>query len=374
MTIDLLNLKQLEEILNQNDGRYIVIENDQPKLVILDAKKYSNLAASGTKSKVLVTGGAGYIGSIASRLLAKSGFDVLVLDNLSSGHSESVASNLIVGDLSDQALLDRIFEEHQIEAVVHFAGFIRVDESVKFPEKYFQNNVACGLNLLNSMVKHGVKRIVYSSSAAVYGNPEYTPIDENHPCNPVNPYGESKLVFEKILKWYHDSHGVSSVSFRYFNAAGAAPEFNLGEAHPVETHLIPKILDVACKKEEALRVFGSDYPTFDGTAVRDYVHVLDIAEAHVLGLKKLQQDNGVFVYNIGSSKGYSILEVVDAVMEATRKMIMIDKQDRRAGDPAVLVANNEKIRKELGLKLEHSDLPNIIKTAWEWHKQLNNKA
>lgn len=369
--IDLLNLKQLEELLNQNDGRYLVIENDQPKLVILDAVKYPQPIPG--KGKVLVTGGAGYIGSITVRMLIQAGFDVLVFDNLSSGHAENVKSNLIIGELADTPLLDRIFEEHKIEAVVHFAGFIRVDESVSHPDKYFQNNVANGLNLLNAMVKHGVKNIVYSSSAAVYGDPQYTPIDEDHPKQPVNPYGESKLMFEKILSCYHKSHSVSSVSFRYFNAAGALPESGLGENHPVETHLIPKILDVAARRQDSLKVFGSDYATPDGTAIRDYVHVADIAQAHVLGLQKLQKEPGVFVYNVGSSKGFSILQVIDAVMETTGKMIMIEKMPRRAGDPPILVADNKKVKEELGLELKNSDLANIIATAWEWHQKLKPK-
>lgn len=368
---NVINTQQLEELLKQNGGKYLVFENDKPKLVILDVARYPNYEAG--PGKILVTGGAGYIGSVTARVLEQKGYDILVLDNLSSGHAENVPKGLIQGDLADQGLLDRIFTEHKIDAVVHFAGFIRVDESVKLPEKYFQNNVINGLNLLNAMIKHGVKKIVYSSSAAVYGNPVKTPILENHATIPVNPYGESKLMFEKILNWYQGCHGLSSVSFRYFNAAGAVPEWGLGENHPVETHLIPKVLDVACKREEVLKVFGSDYPTPDGTAVRDYVHVLDIAEAHALGLKKLESESGSFVYNIGSGRGYSILELVDVVMDVTRKMVMIEKMPKREGDPAVLVAENKKIKEELSLELTHSDLKNIIKTAWEWHLKLLGK-
>ena len=339
-------------------------------------KQPQQLAFSESKntgmSKILVTGGAGYIGSHTVQALQKNGYEVVVLDNLSSGHMENVSCPLIVGDLNDTNLLDKIFQTHNIEAVVHFAGSIIVSESVTNPEKYFQNNTICSINLANAMVRHGVKKIIFSSTAAVYGNPHYMPIDEDHPKLPTNPYGETKLSFEKVLKWYFASHGISSVSLRYFNAAGASLDCSIGEAHPLETHLIPKILNVAARIEPAVKIFGTDYETFDGTAIRDYIHVVDLAQAHILALNKIEKEPGHFSYNVGTGNGFSNKQVVDAVVEVTQRMIPIECTDRRAGDPPSLVADATLIRNELGFEPQHSDLKTIIQTAWNWHKKMFN--
>lgn len=365
----------LEELLVQHNGQLLVFEDGKPKFVVLDPAKPANSAMPGQESsnvRILVTGGAGYIGSQTVAELLKQGYDVLVLDNLSTGNASSVPCQLIVGDLSDTALLDKIFSENNIEAVLHFAGSIVVEESVVFPEKYFQNNVVNSLNLLNSMVKHGVKKFIFSSSAAVYGEPQHIPIDEDHPKHPTNPYGETKLLFEKILSWYQSTHGVSSVRLRYFNAAGASLDGTLGENRPFVTHLISKILRVAARQEEALKIYGNDYPTLDGTAVRDYIHVADLAEAHVLALFKLKQDEGSFVYNVGTGRGFSVAQMVNVVVEITGKMVTIEQAPRRPGDPAELIADCTKIHKELGFAAQHSDLETIITTAWNWHKKVHN--
>ncbi|OGE81202.1 MAG: UDP-glucose 4-epimerase GalE [Candidatus Doudnabacteria bacterium RIFCSPHIGHO2_12_FULL_48_11] len=324
------------------------------------------------KKKILVTGGAGYIGSQTVRELQKAGFDVLVLDNLSTGSADSVNCQLIVGDLADAVLLDKIFAQHNIGAVVHFAGSIIVEESVLYPEKYFQNNVVNGLNLLNVMVRHGVKKIIFSSSAAVYGEPERLPISETSILRPTNPYGETKLMFEKILGWYGSAHELSSVSLRYFNACGASLDGTLGEKRPFVTHLIPKILRVAARQDEMLKIYGSDYNTPDGTAVRDYIHVVDLAAAHVLALKKLDEDSGCFTYNVGTGVGYSVKQMVDAVMEVTGKMVMIEYSNRRPGDPAQLMADVAKIKQDLNFSAQYSDLNTIVSTAWNWHKVCYN--
>lgn len=365
--------QELEDLLKEHNGEFLVFDNERPRLVILDPQKYDSLGINdaGT-SKILVTGGAGYIGSHVVQALQKAGYNVLVLDDLSTGSADTVTSKLVVGSLSNTDLLKQVFSQNKIDAVMHFAGSIIVEESVLNPSKYFQNNVANSLNLLNCMVQFGVKKFVYSSSAAVYGNPQKVPIKEESPCYPTNPYGETKLIFEKILKWYGQAHDISAVTLRYFNAAGADPEGRLGENHPIETHLIPKILKVASQQEEVLKIFGSDYPTQDGTAVRDYIHVTDLASAHILALNKLHEESGSFVYNVGTGQGRSVKEVVDAVMEVTGKMIMIEHSPRRPGDPAVLVADAAKIRDELGFQASYSDLSTIIATAWNWHKKLYN--
>jgi UDP-glucose 4-epimerase len=319
--------------------------------------------------KILVSGGAGYIGSHTVKLLTEQGFDVIVFDNLSSGHAGSISTPLIVGDLSDKALLNRIFSEYQFDAVVHFAGSLIVEESMLLPGKYFENNITNGLNLLNAMAANGVSKLVFSSSAAVYGEPHYQPIDENHPKMPLNPYGETKLMFEKILKWYSVAHDLSSVSLRYFNAAGASLDASLGEDKQNVTHLVPRVLRVAARQQEVLGIYGNDYDTTDGTCVRDYIHVLDLAEAHALALRKLGNDNGNFAYNVASGVGHSVSEVVSVSMEITGKMIPIEYEPRRPGDPASLVADATKIQTELGFIAKHSDLRTIISTAWAWHQK-----
>jgi UDP-glucose 4-epimerase len=249
-----------------------------------------------------------------------------------------------------------------------------VDESVREPEKYFRNNVVSSINLANAMIRHGVKKLVYSSSAAVYGNPTRIPIKEEDECVPTNPYGETKLLVEKIIGNYHQVHNLSAVALRYFNAAGASLDGSTGENHPVETHLIPKILDVVIRKDQSFKVFGNDYPTRDGTAVRDYVHVLDLAAVHAVALDKVQSTPGLYAYNVGTGRGYSIMQVIQEVLEVTRRMVICDPHPRREGDPAILVADPTKLKQELGYELKYSDLNTIVKTAWEWHKKLNAGA
>ncbi len=364
-----MDFTELSKLLRENNGRYVVFDNGRPDLVVFDAKKYNHLVAKQSSSKkILVTGGAGYIGSHTVADLLDHEHEVIVLDNLSSGDLSRVPCPVIIGDLSDPVLLDKIFEQHDIDAVIHFAGSIIVEESVLNPSKYFSNNVSGSINLFNAMIKHGVKKLVFSSSAAVYGNPRYIPINEDHNCQPTSPYGESKLMIEKVLSFYHNAHDLSSVVFRYFNAAGGSPEAKLGEAHPIETHLIPRILRVANKQEEVLQVYGYDYPTPDGTAVRDYIHVKDLARAHVLALEKINSESGNFVYNVGTGKGYSVAQIVDTVIELTGKMVTIQKSERRPGDPPILVADNKKIKAELGFEPQHSSLETIISSAWDWHK------
>lgn len=321
-------------------------------------------------AKILVTGGAGYIGSHTVRLLQNQGLDLLVLDNLSTGHASRVNCPLVVGDLSDKNVLEKILKEYEIEAVIHFAASIIVEESVLFPNKYFENNVANGLNLLDAMVSAGVDKIIFSSSAAVYGEPHYVPVDEEHPKKPLNPYGETKWIFEKILRWYAQAYGLSSVSLRYFNAAGASLDSSLGEDAPVVTHLISKVLRVVSRQEEVLKIFGSDYPTPDGTCLRDYIHVEDLAQAHWLALEKIKSDPGLYYYNVGTGAGRSVNEVVNMAIEITKKMIPIEYAPRRPGDPAVLVADPNKIRNELGFEAKYSDLETIISTSWAWHQKL----
>ncbi|MGE5298115.1 MAG: UDP-glucose 4-epimerase GalE [Acidobacteriaceae bacterium] len=361
-------LSDVEQLMKQNGGKYLLFEHGRPKMVVLDPGKYKQfLVTDPGKEKILVTGGAGYIGSHTVFELIERGHDVVVLDNLSSGYLRNVPCPLIVGDVADPLVLDHLFEEHKISAVIHFAGSIIVEESVLNPEKYFDNNLLASINLIKAMIRHGVKKIVYSSSAAVYGDPKYVPIDENHDCHPVNPYGETKLMFEKVLKWQEQAVGLSSVIFRYFNAAGACPEKNLGEAHPVETHLIPRLLKVANREEESVKVFGTDYPTLDGTAVRDFIHVKDLAAAHALAVDKLEAESGCFTYNLGTGVGHTVSQVVDAAMEATNKMIPIVTAQRRPGDPPILVADPKKARAELGFEPKYSTLAEIIKDAWAWH-------
>ncbi len=320
--------------------------------------------------KILVTGGAGYIGSHTVRLLQEQGHDVLVLDNLSTGHAAAVKAQLIVGEVGDKALLNKLFSEYEIDAVIHFAASLIVEESMIMPGKYFENNVVNGLNLLNAAAAHGVTKFIFSSTAAVYGQPHSVPISEEDPKLPLNPYGESKLMFEKILKWFYQAHGISSISLRYFNASGAHPAGDLGEDKHAVTHLIPRVLEVASRQREVLSVYGHDYPTPDGTCIRDYVHVQDLAQAHILALEKLQKESTCASYNVSAGRGYSVTEVVNTAMEVTNKMIPIEYSPRRAGDPAMLVADVARIKQELGFEPKYSDLNTIIATAWAWHQKL----
>jgi UDP-glucose 4-epimerase len=319
--------------------------------------------------KVLVTGGAGYIGSVTTRQLLEEGYDVVVLDNLSYGHDKTVPKNakLIKADLLDKSSILDAIKKEGIGAVVHFAGFIAVGESVKDPLKYTKNNLSAGNNLLEAMKETGVNKIIFSSSAAVYGNPEKTPIQETDRLAPTSPYGETKLIFEKYLQWCDAAYGIRYTALRYFNAAGADIVNDLGEDHDPETHLIPLVLKVALGKLDKIDVFGDDYDTPDGTCVRDYVHVKDLARAHVLALKRLEKNGASTMYNLGSSKGYSVKEVIDVCSSVSGRKIKAVMSGRRAGDPAALVASSAKIAKELGFKFENSELENIIETAWKWH-------
>jgi UDP-glucose 4-epimerase len=365
------NSQEIEDLLAKNNGQYLVFENDKPKFVVLDPVRYPHFANyDKSRPNILVTGGAGYIGShVVLELLAQN-LNPIILDNLSNCAVPNLGCPFIVGELENAELLDKVFEQYNIDAVVHLAGSIIVEESVLLPEKYFHNNIVAGINLLNSMLRHGVKKLVYSSSAAVYGSPRYVPIDEIHATEPLNPYGETKLIFEKIVNWYTKAHDLNAVTFRYFNAAGADPQGRAGERHFIETHLIPRIFQVANKEVDSMKIFGYDYPTADGTCIRDYVHVSDIAHAHALAIKKLEDDTGSFTYNIGTGKGYSNQEIVDKVVEVTSRMVPIERMERRVGDPPVLVADSKKAQKELGLELKHSDLDTIVRTAWNWHKKM----
>jgi UDP-glucose 4-epimerase len=315
---------------------------------------------------ILVTGGAGYIGSICVEELIKQGHEVVVVDNLQEGHKEAVApeATLFVGDIGDRFLLDRLFHDFEIETVMHFAAEATIEFSMKHPQLFFETNVAKGLVLLDVMKENNCSRMIFSSTAALFGNPEYTPIDEAHPEKPINAYGESKLMYEKILDWYHTAYDLKYNSFRYFNAAGASKA--LGEAHKNESHLIPIILSTALGQREKLYIFGSDYPTEDGTCIRDYLHVVDIAQAHILGLKNLEERPRA-KYNLGNGVGFTNLEVLRTAEKACGQTIPFEYADRRAGDPDRLVASADLAKKELGWKPQFDTLESIIHTAWEWH-------
>jgi UDP-glucose 4-epimerase len=319
--------------------------------------------------KILVTGGAGYIGSVVTAELLKAGYEVLVFDNLSRGHRQALphAATLIVGDIADRKSLDLLFKSHAIDAVMHFAALIEVAESMKVPELYFRNNSAGTLTLLEAMLAAGVRKFVFSSTAALYGNPERTPIQEDDKLAPANAYGDSKFLVERMLGWMHEVHGLRYVSLRYFNASGAARP-DLGEDHSPESHLIPLILKVALGQRPNISIFGTDYPTPDGCCVRDYIHVLDLASAHLLALDALSQSSRL-IYNLGTGQGFSVLQVIGMARRVTGHPIPAEECPRRPGDPATLVASAEKIRKELGWKPIHSDLEHIVSSAWEWHRR-----
>ena len=320
--------------------------------------------------KVLVTGGAGYIGSVVAEELLQAGHQVVVFDNLSRGHRQAVPKDaeLIVGELADRNHLDQVFRLRAIDAVMHFAALIEAGESMKAPEAFFRNNTANALTLLEAMLAAGVKRFVFSSTAALYGNPDRTPIEEDDPIHPANAYGESKLLVERMLAWFHQIHGLRYASLRYFNAAGASRP-DQGEAHQPETHLIPRILQVALGHAEHVNIFGTDYPTADGTCVRDYIHVSDLARAHLLALKALALENsGPLIYNLGNGQGFSVRQVVEVAREVTGHAIPAIESPRRAGDPAVLIASSEKIRRDLRWQPKFPDLKTIVESAWQWHR------
>ncbi len=320
------------------------------------------------KKKILVTGGAGYIGSITVQVLKKEGFEPIIFDNLVTGHKESIAQEKFYqGDLvKDVALLDKVFKEEKPEAVVHFAAMSLVGESVINPQKYFTNNLVGALNLLKVMLENKVLKIVFSSTAAVYGEPKKVPIDENAVKNPTSPYGESKLMIEKILDWYGQAYGLESIALRYFNACGALLDGSLGEDHHPESHLIPATMQAALNQKN-FKLFGNNYPTPDGTCIRDYIHVLDLAQAHILALKAFQK--GFQFYNVGTNHGFSVLEVLKMIKKVSDIDFGITVIERRAGDPVRLIAKADKIREELGWKPKYSNLETIVKSAWEWHKK-----
>ena len=318
--------------------------------------------------KILVTGGAGYIGSVTVAELVREGNAVTVFDNLSNGHRKAVVqgANLIVGDLADSSRLAEVFARGSFDAAMHFAAFIEAGESMKTPERFFRNNTANTLTLLETMLHNGVKRFVFSSTAALYGNPETVPIPEDAVLEPTNAYGESKLLVERILAWMNRTHGLHYASLRYFNAAGATAE--LGEFHRPESHLIPLVLQVAAGKRPEISIFGTDYPTSDGTCIRDYIHVLDLAKAHLLALQALESSDRC-IYNLGNSTGFSVRQVVEAARRVTGHPIPVVECPRRAGDPAVLVASSEKIRRELQWQPQYANLDEIILSAWEWSQR-----
>lgn len=318
--------------------------------------------------KILVTGGAGYIGGTVALRLLSAGHKVLIYDNFCHGHRDLVpaGTHLIEGDISDRERLTRILRDEQVDGVMHFAALIEAGESMKHPEIYFRNNTASTLGLLESMLAAGVDRLVFSSTAAVYGEPQSTPIEEDAALAPTNPYGESKLLVEYMLTWMNRIHGLRYASLRYFNVAGAVE--GRGEAHEPESHLIPLMLDVALGRRKSIKIFGKDYPTPDGTCIRDYVHVGDLADAHILAFEGLSTRSRL-IYNIGNGQGFSVREVVDSVRRVTGHPIPVVEEPRRPGDPAVLVASSKRIVDELGWKPRFSSLDEIVRSAWTWHQQ-----
>jgi UDP-glucose 4-epimerase len=317
--------------------------------------------------KILVVGGAGYIGSHMVKQLSLAGTEVITLDNLSRGYKDAVKyGQFIEGDLGDSSALDKLFSKHNIDAVMHFAAFIEVGESVIKPAKYYQNNVTNTQVLLDAMIRHDVEHFIFSSTAAIFGEPEYTPIDEAHKKDPINPYGRSKLMVEHILEDYDTAYGLKSTCLRYFNAAGADPDGELGERHNPETHLVPLILQAASGRREDIKIFGQDYPTEDGTCVRDYVHINDLCDAHSLALEHMKQTGKSARYNLGNGKGFSVQQVIDAAKQVSGKDFTVTHADRRAGDPAVLVADSKLARQELGWSPKFDQLETIIDNAWQW--------
>ncbi len=318
--------------------------------------------------RILVTGAAGYIGSVCAEALMERGHSVIALDDLSEGHREAVDARAVFCqvDLHDLNSLSAVFQQHKIDAVMHFAALCLVEESVREPAKYYRANVSAGINLLEAMLRHGVKKLIFSSTAATYGEPEKTSITEEHPTLPVNPYGASKLLFERVLGEFRANAGLDYVTLRYFNAAGASEKH--GEDHHPETHVIPILLEVAAGEREAFHVYGTDYATPDGTCVRDYVHVLDIALAHALAVERISDFAGS-IYNIGNGQGFSVQEVLETASRVTGRKINYRTAPRRAGDPAVLVASSERIRAQLGWSPASPTLEAIIRTAWDWKQR-----
>ena len=317
---------------------------------------------------ILVCGGAGYVGSHCLEAQKAAGYDCDVVDDLSRGHRAAVGeSPLYVGNIADDALMDRVFREHHIEVVLHFAAASQVGESMKEPLLYYENNLCATVALLRSMRRHEVGRIVFSSSAAVYGEPDTVPIPEESPKAPTNTYGETKLAMERLMHWCHVAYGLEYVSLRYFNAAGASPSGIIGEDHTPETHLIPLVLQAAQGRREKVSIFGDDYPTPDGTCIRDYIHTSDLASAHLLAARRLLAGEGSGIFNLGSEHGLSVRQIIDAARKVTGRDFPVEVAPRRAGDPAVLIASNRKAREELGWVPAHSDAESILASAWAWH-------
>ena len=327
------------------------------------------------KLTILVVGGCGYIGTHMVKALLEAGHAVVTLDNLSKGNRDLLpGGEFFQGDIGDTEVLERVFTARRFDAVMHFAAFIEVGESVQAPLNYYRNNVGATVNLLEAMVRHKVGKFIFSSSAAVYGEPETTPIDEAHPCRPTNPYGQTKLMVEKILADCDTAHGLRFMALRYFNAAGADATAAIGERHDPESHLIPLVLQVATGQRETIAIFGSDHPTPDGTCVRDYVHVHDLAAAHLLALEALQDGAPSAAYNLGNSNGLSVREVIETARRITGHPIPAVEGDRRPGDPAFLVAASDKARQELGWDPQYETLDVIVESAWKWHQSPKAKS
>ena len=331
-----------------------------------------------SRPTILVTGGAGYIGSHVVKTLQQQGYGVLVVDNLVYGHRDVVENvlqaDLIVGDICDRTLLDRIFAIHDIAAVMHFAAYAYVGESIKEPVKYYRNNVTGTVNLLEAMVAADVKKLVFSSTCATYGVPSTVPITETLPQQPINPYGASKLMVERILADFDHAYDLKSVCFRYFNAAGADPDGQLGEDHTPETHLIPLVLQTALGSRESISIFGTDYPTADGTCVRDYIHVMDLAQAHILGIQHLLENGQSEAFNLGNGNGFSVRQVIETAKQVTGKPIQVIETERRPGDPPILVGSHEKAKAILGWRPQFPDLQDILSHAWLWHQKRHGAA
>ena len=325
------------------------------------------------KQTVLVTGGGGYIGSHTVKALQKVGYNVVILDNLVYGHRDLVEqvlkAKLIEGDIGDRTLLDHIFSTYSISAVIHFAAYAYVGESTTNPAKYYANNVCATLTLLETMIKAGIDKLVFSSTCAIYGVPDKLPILETHSKNPVNPYGQTKLIVEKMLDDFDRAYSLRSVCFRYFNAAGADPAGDLGEDHTPETHLIPLVLDTAAQRRDAVSIFGTDYPTADGTCIRDYIHVSDLADAHVLGLDHLLQGRSSQKINLSNGSGFSVRQVIETARTVTNCPIKVIEEARRPGDPPALVGSSDKAIDLLGWQPRYPDLVDIIAHAWQWHQK-----
>lgn len=320
---------------------------------------------------ILIVGGAGYIGSHVNKELNKRGYETVVYDNLIYGHKEAVKwGDFEYGDLKDIARLEQVFNSYDIDAVFHFAAFAYVGESVSNPSKYYNNNVAATINLLDVMVRHNVKYFVFSSTCATYGQPDKMPITEDMPQRPINPYGASKLMVERILEDYESAYGLHSVCLRYFNAAGDDPDGEIGEMHDPETHIIPLILDAAIGKRECIKIFGTDYDTEDGSCVRDYIHVLDLADAHIRALDYMKRENVSNRFNLGTSNGTSVIEIVEKARMVTDKDFKVVFDERRPGDPAKLIGSYAKAKEILGWEPKYSDIETVLMTAWEWHQKM----